>query len=175
MIDNITYNTVISNLIKYVTIEDIHIFLMVLKKLYPSYEKDALDYLYGNRLHTNCMFICRKEMFDDYAEWLFKLLFECEKYIRLSPYTRGKRVFAYLGEFFMSLFFLHHNSKIMKVGRVGVEEDRIGSVKYKVNNLLNSMHSKFTSPFLWKPKTLDSFYYPEVLVGFKNDGIKPWD
>lgn len=53
--------------------EDVTLFLMALKRLYPEYEKTTIDYLFGNRFYSNNMLICRKELFDDYATWLFSI------------------------------------------------------------------------------------------------------
>lgn len=38
------------------------------------------------------MFIMKKELFHCYAEWLFSILYEVEKHLRLSPYHYAQRV-----------------------------------------------------------------------------------
>ena len=89
--------------------ENFTILLMVLKKLYPDYEKTMIRYLRGNVFYPKNMFVCKKALFDKYAEWLFDILFECEKHIKLSPYTRAKRSLAYMGEFLLSVYIMHNH------------------------------------------------------------------
>ena len=61
------------------------------------------------------MFICKKALFDQYAEWLFDVLFECEKYIKPSPYTRGRRTLAYMGEFLLPVYLMYHQCRVESV------------------------------------------------------------
>lgn len=94
------------------TLEDGYIFYKVLCKLYPSYKKTVDSYLLDNRDYAYNMFVSKKEVFDEYAEWQFHILSECEKYIRLSEYTRLKRIYGYLGEFLLPIWVIHNKKKI---------------------------------------------------------------
>ena len=87
----------------FVSAEDLAIMQMVVMKLYPeyyatmtSYANDYLDYPFN-------MMICHRELFCKYAEWIFSILFECEKYVKLSPYSRARRIYGYIR--FRDLFF----------------------------------------------------------------------
>ena len=92
--------------------EDLGIMLYAVKTKYPEYYKTLSEYAYGLIDYPLNMFVCRKELFDKYAEWIFNILFECEKLIKLQPYSRGRRVFGYLSEFLMPVFFLHNGCNI---------------------------------------------------------------
>lgn len=159
-------------IIRYLGAEDFTILLMVLKKKYPDYEQTMIRYLCGNVLYPKNMFICKKALFDKYAEWLFDILFECEKHIKLSPYTRVRRNLAYMGEYLLSVYVMHNQLKL----------------KYVVldsNNNLTPLKSIYlnTKRILGKilvflklrdkpiPKNLESFYLDPVLVGFQQDKI----
>ena len=92
--------------------DDLAILLKVVKKLYPdyydtmtSYASDYLDYPFN-------MLLCRRELFEKYAEWIFSILFECEKYVKLSPYSRARRIYGYLSEFLMPIYFIHNGLHI---------------------------------------------------------------
>ena len=158
-----------------VDIEDLIIFMMVLKKKYPDFEKTVIDYLWNIQVYPRNMLICKKSLFDEYASWIFDILFECEKYIRHSPYNRGKRTFAYLGEFFMAVFMLHKKCRIKKAKYVEAIDEKSNW------NLLNDLYGKlkllYFKPLvrLEKPKYFEDYYFPEVLLGFKNDGINPME
>ena len=99
----------------FVSGEDLTIMLLVIKKLYPEYYITVSDYANGYIDYPLNMFICRRSLFDNYATWIFNILFECEKYIKLSPYSRARRVFGYLSEFLMPIFFMHQKCNIKEI------------------------------------------------------------
>ena len=152
----------------FITVEDMTIMLMVLKKKYPEYEETLLKYLNGHTLYAKNMFICRKALFDQYAEWLFDVLFECERYIKPSPYTRGLRALAYMGEFLLPVYLMHQRCRVESVRYTdghGHSKPHNGikhKVAYNLVQWLTMNHRK---------KRRDDFFLQEVLFGFKNDGI----
>lgn len=95
------------------SIIDFEILTETLKEMYPEYSESWKKVAYQNNklIHYN-MFITRKDIIHDYCDWLFKLLFEVEKRVKISPYTYDKRVFGFMGERLMHLYFTHHNFKI---------------------------------------------------------------
>ena len=154
-----------------VSLEDLTIFLMVLKIMYPEYEPTTLDYLWGNKKYICNMLICRKKLFDQYAAWLFSILEECEKYMRKSPYSRGQRALAYLSEYFSALYFLHNHMKIKEARILGWNS----GMNYKFKDVLKTIEYYIIKPIniVKKPRTFEELYNPAVIVGLKNDGIIP--
>ena len=153
----------------FITVEDMTIMLMVLKKKYPDYEETLLKYLNGHTLYAKNMFICRKELFDSYAQWLFDVLFECEKYIKPSPYSRGRRALAYMGEFLLPVYLMHHRCRVESVRYTdehGHSKHRCGR-RRRIEDAIIHYITKNR-----KKNRLEDFYLQEVLIGFKNDGIK---
>lgn len=166
-------------IVNYVSLDDLSIMLMVLKKKYPEYEETVISYLYGNVLYPKNMFICSKKLFDGYANWLFDILFECEKIIRLSEYTRGKRVFAYLGEYLLPVYLMHHNYRLKVVDYNSFEGlhrklNLKGKIITKLILLYQDMRNNigFHSLYINRPDSIEKFIPSEVLIGFENDGIK---
>lgn len=166
--------TVEMDMIHYVTIEDVTIFLMVLKKMYPEYEQTTIDYLWNYSIHQKNMLICKKSLFDEYAEWIFGILEECEKYIKHSPYMRGKRALAYLGEFFMPVYFLYHHYRILNTSYVeNVGNHKNITVSSKIKTLLKMAHCVISRPLNKKPSCFEDYYLPEVILSLNNDNINP--
>ena len=161
-------------IVHFISIEDLTILMMVIKKIYPEYEKTMINYLYGNILYPKNMLICKKALFDQYAEWLFNILFECEKKMRPSSYTRGKRALAYMGEYLLPVYMMHNHYRLKIAGLVehpGQHQDI--SIKSKIRKSLLLMNRYIVNHFFTKkPSSFEEFYLPEVLVGFKNDGIE---
>lgn len=64
------------------------------------------------------MMICKRKMFNDYCEWLFDILEECEKRVNLNGYDAyQKRIYGFLSERLWLVYLIHHNAvvKEMKV------------------------------------------------------------
>lgn len=157
---------------RWISEEDITIFLMVLKKRYPAYEKAALDYLWSKDWHSRNMLVCKKKLFDQYATWMFDILLECEKYIRPSDYSHRHKIYAYLGELFMPVFFIHHGCRIKNVDYVnslGMKTGNILQMKKKLKKWMDNIYLYFNA----KPKSFEGYYDRNVLEGFKIDNIYP--
>lgn len=108
----------------YVGSEDLAIMLWVVKSLYPGYYDTVSDYANGIIDYPFNMLVCKKSLFNEYAKWIFNILFECEKYIQPAPYSRARRVYGYLSEFLMPAFFIHKQCKI-KAMRYTTDRDPV--------------------------------------------------
>ena len=148
------------------TLEDMAIFFMVIKKLYPQYEGSVISYFNNNMDIPYNMFICKKNIFDDFCEWQFSILFECEKLMKLSQYTRLRRIFGYLGECLLPVYMLHNKFKIkhdLVVSFIGVK----GKKHFTKSKYLYSIFNRE------KPSSLEKMISdPAVYTGLKNDGIE---
>jgi len=90
--------------------EDLDILLDVIDELSPDYYSAAEEYVSGHTLYICNMFIMRKDLFYRYCEWLFPILFECEKRINLAAYNiYDFRVIGFLGERCLGIFFTYLN------------------------------------------------------------------
>ena len=135
--------------------EDFYIFISTLLKLYPEYKQTVYDYLFNNRVIG-------------YASWLFSILFEAEKKVKLSGYTRMRRVFGYYGEAFLAIYMLHNKHKILFddiVSMPGTKTLRESMIKEFLYNI------KFKIKKLGGNQIITSDN-DAVQVGLKNDGIE---
>lgn len=69
--------------------------------------------------HTNTMsicnmFVCKWDLFNDYSEWLFRILFATEKKVKISEYDYQARVFGFMAERLMNVYIQHHKLKVKK-------------------------------------------------------------
>lgn len=91
---------------------DLEICREVIRELYPDYLQ-SFDYTLGKTHgHILNMFVMRYDLFCDYCEWLFSILFEVEKRINFSgrdPYQQ--RVCGYLGERLLDAWLFHKGIK----------------------------------------------------------------
>ena len=131
------YKKVLFRLILASSQEDLYIFLYAIKKLYPEYLSTACEFINNNVIIGYNMFIMKKAEFDKFAKWQFDILFEMEKYIKISGYTRAKRVYGYYAEYLLPIYCLYNKLHIRYspvVSMVGEKEKR--TMKVRVRNVI---------------------------------------
>lgn len=79
-----------------------------LNKVYPEYLETAEKYFYNKIFLTGNLIFAKKEIYCKYYKWLFDVINEC--IILNGKKSVGARVWAYLGEHLMNIYFLY-NSK----------------------------------------------------------------
>lgn len=89
--------------------EDFDITYNALIKLYPEYEQASKIlfkkyFFYQAKGYFFNMFIMKKDIFYEYCDWIFNILFEAEKDIKISGYEYQARVFWFLSERFFNVF-----------------------------------------------------------------------
>lgn len=77
----------------------------VIKRLKPAYLA-SFDRIMNNRSgHMFNMFIMKKNLFDNYCEWLFTILFQLEREIDVTDYTPYQaRVYGYISELLLDVW-----------------------------------------------------------------------
>lgn len=85
----------------------------VLHDIFPDYLESFDKVIFGYKIHPCNMIICRKEIFDSYSEWLFKVLFRLEQEIDISDYDDyQKRVFGFLSERLLRVWIVKNHISI---------------------------------------------------------------
>jgi hypothetical protein len=102
----------------------------------PAYHK-VMKRTTGYRFN---MCIMRKDLLDEYCEWLFAVLAETEKILDISGYdTYDARVFGFLGERLLDIYIEHHQPPLTTLPVTNLESQHWG--RKAVNFLLR----KFTN------------------------------
>ena len=92
--------------------EDLKTVIDILIKKFPEYFDICQEYLASDEVYECNMFIMKKDMFIEYTEWLFNILFELEKERDFSAYNEVElRAPAYLGERLFAIWFLYNSKK----------------------------------------------------------------
>lgn len=103
-------------------INDLEITKAVIEKLYPDYLDSFNDFLGSKRIYLYNMFIMNKVLFNQYAKWLFDILFEVEKQVDLKNYDAyQKRLFGFLAERLFNVWLKKANLKIKEVPVISIE------------------------------------------------------
>lgn len=160
-----------TNLTIILTREDLYILLLCLKKTHPEYLPEAENYLFNtNRNISFNMFITRKEIFQAYSAWLFPILEETEKYVKLSGYTRLKRIYGYFSEVLLPIWVKHNGLKTSHFPIINYPNQKMSLMQLIKNPLINFRNNlcfHILHGFKHRNfKPLDS-----VITGMKTDGI----
>lgn len=91
--------------------EDWNIMLEAIEKLKPNYLETAYAMQEGIYYYGYNMLIARKEIFDDYCEWLFTILDYCEEHCSVKADRYQNRFLGFLGERLLSIYFMHNREK----------------------------------------------------------------
>lgn len=92
--------------------EDIQFTKMIIREHFPEFYNICKKVLSNNKLIHYNMFITRREIFDEYCEWLFTILKLLESKIKLSEYDVQKRVYGYIGERLLNIYLEHYKNKL---------------------------------------------------------------
>ena len=108
----------------------------VIRQIYPEYY-DAFERLvHGNGTYFGNMMVSSKELYDEYAEWLFNIFAEVEKRIDPSGYDDyHKRVYGFISEFLLFVWVEVKGLKVYecKVGMT-TEKYETGQMKEKLSD-----------------------------------------
>ena len=107
----------------------------IIEEIYPEY----LEYF--DRLHKRTsahmfnMFIMKKEICDDYCEWLFNILFKLEKRVDMSKYNSfHSRFYGRISELLLDVYLQKNNISYKEVGFIYMEKiNKMAKVKGFLN------------------------------------------
>lgn len=94
-------------------IEEYCILRDVLEKHYPEYLPYYDDLLNSKECHWFNMFIARKELADDYFEWVFDILDKVKSEIDFEKYPENqRRILGFLSERLINIYIKKNNLKV---------------------------------------------------------------
>lgn len=121
----------------YHNIGDIKTVQNIVSEMYPDYSDALREYL-GSRYHYfGNIFIMRREVFQDYCQWLFSIL---ARYDEAKPSYTGQeaRVDGYLAERLLGAYYIKNRKalKTLELPRLFIEEDEKELRTKKMQNFL---------------------------------------
>lgn len=103
---------------KHHKIEDLKTVREIIRERYPDFNEAAEEYLNCSKLFFGNMLIMKKELFNDYCNWLFDILKEFDNRRDFSQYnSKELRVNGYLGERLLGIYYSWlKQSKTIEIG-----------------------------------------------------------
>ncbi|MCS7003767.1 MAG: DUF4422 domain-containing protein [Cytophagales bacterium] len=130
--------------------EDWDIMMQILKELHPSYFAHVREvFELSNQYNCYNMMITRRDIFEQYMNWLFPMLEEFEKRAYISQYPNQRRVIGYLSERLTHLFmYVNRFKKLELPVYFVVESDTLPEVPLK--KLFLRKLQLFYFRYIWK-------------------------
>lgn len=101
--------------------EDIEVLREILEKNYPEYVSSYDKVMNGKTCHLLNMFIGKKEIVDNYCEWLFSILFEIEELLKEKGEDSFERRMGMLGERMLDIWIEKNDVKVKELFSINTE------------------------------------------------------
>jgi len=119
----------------------------VIKDLYPEYLKAYEKYENSKYSYLCNVIVCKKELLNEYCEWLFNILFELQKRMPLESYINDdyrKRMFGFISERLLNVWIIYNSNKlkIKEYYLINTDFSVIDKVKYFLKQLIKKLFYK---------------------------------
>ena len=106
----------------------------VIQEIYPDYAADFQQLVQQKHTYFGNMLIAKKEVYDAYMEWLFSILFEMERRVKVEEEdSYHRRIFGFISEFLQYVWIRHNRLRVYAcmVGMLG-EKAEIAEVRCRL-------------------------------------------
>lgn len=116
-------------------------------KIAPEYLKDFDYFLKQNSMYCYNMSVMKRDMFDNYCEWLFAILEDTEQSLDMeqkgaeSRRSYYKRIYGFIAERLLNVFLIHNNIEVkeLPIKFTGKKP----SLALRTKNKLNKIKDKY--------------------------------
>lgn len=98
----------------------------IIYDIYPDYIDSFDEIINSNSAYLYNMIICKKELLNQYCEWMFNILFRLEKNTDLTDYDDyQKRIYGFLSERLLNVWVHHNKFKIKELDIIKTDDKKI--------------------------------------------------
>ena len=113
-------------------VQDLFVVGEVIQERYPEYASYFQKAMEGDTYYYGNLMVTSRKLFQEYASWLFSILFEVEKRINVESYDLyNKRVFGFLSEQMIKIWAEKNNLRLYE-GRIGITAEKAETVEFKL-------------------------------------------
>jgi len=144
----------------------------VIQEIYPDYAADFQQLVQQKHTYFGNMLIAKKEVYDAYMEWLFSILFEVERRVKVEEEdSYHRRIFGFISEFLQYVWIRHNRLRVYAcmVGMLG-EKAEIAEVRHRRRNISAAAWNAF---MMWESAVSTAFYPAKRKYG-KPTASLPW-
>lgn len=96
----------------------------ILTEIHPTYVAAYEHVMKQTKAHRFNMFIMKKDVFDNYCEWLFSILFTLEDRLDISAYnTYNQRIFGFISERLLDVYLTANNISYQELPVLFMEKE----------------------------------------------------
>ncbi len=118
---NVTVREDHAKIISGMNVKDFDLMVAKIDELYPEYSDITHKFIHGYKKSLFQMFIMKKELFFEYCQFLFDILFAVENETDFTNYSvNGKRTLGYLAEDLLSIFVVKKIEEGVSTLKLGV-------------------------------------------------------
>lgn len=119
--------------------QDLEITRNVLKQNFPEFVSAFDKVMSGHYYYYANMMICRRELFDEYAEWLFDVMCNLEKHIDINKYKDNyqKRVFGFLAERLLQVWVTYKKLNVCELPVFNTDSRRVNIFQKNFSRVKN--------------------------------------
>lgn len=88
--------------------KDADVILDAIHNIAPEYIVSAEHFFSEKLFCGGNIVLARKEIYNEYYDWMFQVLGECEKIWKETQRQSVPRLWGYAGELLTNIFFMHH-------------------------------------------------------------------
>lgn len=126
------------HLLRCVREKDLNSLREVISEKCPEYLNSYDGVLNGHKSHLLNVFICKKEKWDEYYEWLFSIFYELEKRVDMTGYSvQEQRLYGFLSERLFTVFVNKNGYKVKSFPTHIVGESKRKIFKEKIKKILH--------------------------------------
>ena len=116
-----------------------------IKELYPEYVEDYYNEFFEPTMSFCNMMICKKELFDQYCEFLFNVLFDAEKRWVDAGIGVAPREMGYISEYLLNCWVRHNKHLRICYKPIALFEDT-NKIGFKVHYMLDRVGLNWLNP-----------------------------
>lgn len=116
-------------------LEDLQTTRDVISEIEPGYLEAYDRVMASHSAYYYNMLVTRQELFNEYASWLFRILFEVEKRVDISSYDNQEaRIFGYISERLLNVWVLKHQLSVKELPVVNTGLSTAMNLKERLRN-----------------------------------------
>lgn len=147
------------------TPEDVDLFFLYMSQFCKNDFKIFKQfYINQNWYNPANMFVCKKQLFNEFCEWQFKILNDLFQIIPISPYSREKRLMGYLAETLLPFYAKLRKWRIKEVPLISM----IGNNEMVLHQ---SFLERNKNKLIFSLKKHIYNIPSDRFIGLKNDGL----
>lgn len=124
--------------------ENFNVLKQVVSELEPEYMDTFCNFFNQNRCSQYNMMFCSAQIFNDYCEWLFKILFEVEDRIDIEKlHDYKKRIFGFLSERLLNIWVEKNRLEVRYVDVINTENSMLCNLSFMRREFTNEIRYLF--------------------------------